>query len=53
MQKNLPDCKNAVHVGFRGSEDQVCLSSHIAQITDILDFLNEYCQEKSETFTEF
>ena len=27
--------------------------SHIAQITDILDFLHEYCKEKPETFTEF
>ena len=27
--------------------------SHIVQITDFLDFLHEYCEEKSETFTEF
>ena len=27
--------------------------SHIAQITYFLDFLQEYCEEKSETFTEF
>ena len=26
---------------------------HIAQIMDFLDFLHEYCEEKSETFTEF
>ena len=26
--------------------------SHIVQITDFLDFLNEYCEEKSETFAE-
>ena len=26
---------------------------HIVQITDFLDFLNEYCKEKSETFTKF
>ena len=27
--------------------------SHIVQITNFLDFLHEYCEEKSETFTEF
>ena len=27
--------------------------SHIAQITDFLDFLHAFCEEKSETFTEF
>ena len=27
--------------------------SHIDQITDFLDFLHEYCEEKSETFPEF
>ena len=27
--------------------------SHIVQITDFLDFLHEYCEEKSETFAEF
>ena len=27
--------------------------SHIVQIMDFLDFLHEYCEEKSETFTEF
>ena len=27
--------------------------SHVAQKTDFLDFLHEYCEEKSETFTEF
>ena len=27
--------------------------SHIVQITDFLDFLDEYCEEKSETYTEF
>ena len=26
---------------------------HIVQITNILEFLHEYCKEKSETFTEF
>ena len=28
-------------------------SSHIVQITDFVDFLHEYCEEKSEIFTEF
>ena len=28
-------------------------SSHIAQITDFLEFLHEYCKEKSETCTKF
>ena len=27
--------------------------SNIVQIMDFWDFLHEYCQEKSETFTEF
>ena len=27
--------------------------SPIVQITDFLDFLYEYCEEKSETLTEF
>ena len=27
--------------------------SHIVQITDILDFLHEYCEEKPQTLTEF
>ena len=27
--------------------------SHIAQIKDFLDFHHEYCEKKSETFTEF
>ena len=27
--------------------------SHLVQITDFLDFLHEYCEEKSVTFTEF
>ena len=27
--------------------------SHIIQITDFLDFLHEYCEEKIETFIEF
>ena len=27
--------------------------SYIAQITDFLDFLHEYCEEIPETFTEF
>ena len=26
---------------------------HTVQITDLLEFLHEYCKEKSETFTEF
>ena len=26
--------------------------SHLVQITDFLDFLHEYCEEKYETFTE-
>ena len=29
------------------------LLSHIGQIMDFKDFLHEYCEEKSETFTEF
>ena len=28
-------------------------SSHIFQMIDFLDFLHEYCEEKSETFKEF
>ena len=28
-------------------------SSHIAQITDFLEFLHEYCKEKSETYTKY
>ena len=28
-------------------------SSHIAQITDFLEFLHEYCKEKPETCTKF
>ena len=28
-------------------------SSHKAQITDFLEFLHEYCKEKSETCTKF
>ena len=27
--------------------------SHIVQIMDFFDFLHKYCEEKSETFTEF
>ena len=27
--------------------------SHIDKTTDFLDLLREYCEEKSETFTEF
>ena len=27
--------------------------SRIVQITEFFDFLGEYCEEKSETFTEF
>ena len=26
---------------------------HVVQIMDFFDFLHEYCEEKSETFTEF
>ena len=26
---------------------------HVVQKTDLLEFLHEYCQEKSETFTDF
>ena len=34
-------------------QNMVYSPSHIAQITDFLDFLHEYCMEKPETFTEF
>ena len=27
--------------------------SHLVQITDFLEFLFEYCKEKSETFSKF
>ena len=33
--------------------NQFYSSSHIAQITDFLEFLHEYCEEKSETCTKF
>ena len=51
---------------FVGKEADMCLfwievwyvlvirrKDDIVQITDFLDFLHEYCNEKTETFTEF
>ena len=35
------------------TEQQIYSSSHVAQITDFLEFLCEYYKEKSETCTKF
>ena len=39
--------------GFATAISDLNSPFYIVQITDLLEFLHEYCKEKSETFTEF
>ena len=52
-KRNKPKVHNACH-GIKPKIMKITYSSsHIADITDFGEFLNEYCKEKSETCTKF